>query len=187
MKETRIYEVRAADTSADGGGMVLVGRAVVFDTPTVINDPAGHYTEVIERGALDSAQLDDSRLVYNHDMTKVPLARTPRTMQLTVGPAGLDMRASLPDTEEARAVYQAVRRGDLSAMSFAFTVPEGGDSYDAATNTRTIHRIAKVYELSIVPFAAYPTTSVEARSAIEDGDSRLALVKKCNQVLLHTI
>lgn len=187
MKETRIYEVRAADTPAGDGGMVLTGRAVVFDTPTVINDPAGPYTEVIERGALDGAQLDDSRLVYNHDMTKVPLARTPRTMQLTVGPAGLDMRASLPDTEEARAVYQAVRRGDLSAMSFAFTVPEGGDSYDAATNTRTIHRIAKVYELSIVPFAAYPTTSVEARSAIEDGDSRLALVKKCNQVMLHTI
>ena len=50
-------------------------------------------------------------------------------------------------------------------MSFAFTVPAGGDHYDPATNTRTIYKIAKVYECSVVPFPAYPQTSIEARSA----------------------
>ena len=87
--------------------------------------------------------------------------------------AGKSFYFVLPNTESAREVYEAVKRGDLSGMSFAFTVPEGGDSYDAATNTRTIYRIAKVYECSVVPYAAYPTTSVEARGAINDGLKRL--------------
>lgn len=174
MKEVRITEIRAADPAAAGGkALILSGRPIVYDTPTTINDLGGSYREVIKRGALDGADLSDVRLLYNHDVNKVPLAKTPKTMSLELDPAGLTFTATLPDTESAREVYEAVKRGDLNGMSFAFTVPEGGDSYDAATNTRTIYRIAKVYECSVVPYAAYPTTSVEARGAINDGLKRL--------------
>ena len=174
MKEVRITEIRAKDPAADGGkALILTGRPIVYDTPTTINDLGGSYREVIKRGALDGADLSDVRLLYNHDVNKVPLAKTPKTMSLELDPAGLTFTATLPNTESAREVYEAVKRGDLSGMSFAFTVPEGGDSYDAATNTRTIYRIAKVYECSVVPYAAYPTTSVEARGAINDGLKRL--------------
>jgi HK97 family phage prohead protease len=176
MKEIRITEIRAAEPTADGAStLILQGRPIIYDTPTLINDIGGGYTEVIARGALDKADLSDVRLLYNHDANKVPLARTPKTMSLEVDPAGLTFSAELPNTESAKEVYEAVRRGDLSGMSFAFTVPEGGDEYDAATNTRTIRRIAKVYECSVVPFPAYPTTSVEARSARESGLKRLKL------------
>lgn len=174
MKEVRITEIRAADPAAAGGkALILSGRPIVYDTPTTINDLGGSYREVIKRGALDGADLSDVRLLYNHDVNKVPLAKTPKTMSLELDPAGLTFTATLPDTESAREVYEAVKRGDLNGMSFAFTVPEGGDSYDAATNTRTIYKIAKVYECSVVPYAAYPTTSVEARGAINDGLKRL--------------
>ena len=62
---------------------------------------------------------------------------------------------------------------DMLRSAFGLTEDyDGGDSYDAATNTRTINRIAKVYECSVVPYAAYPTTSIEARSAREDGLKR---------------
>lgn len=167
MKEIRVCEIRA-DAAAAGAAKVLKleGRPIVYDQPTTINDPAGTFIEIIRAGALDHADLSDARLFYNHDLNKVPLARTPKTMQLTLDAAGLSMVAELPDTEEARSVYTAVQRGDLSGMSFAFKVPEGGDSYDAATNTRTITKIEKVYEISVVPFPAYPQTSVEARSAM---------------------
>lgn len=168
MKELRIAQLTAetrADTAAASESLILWGRPIVYDTPTTINDPAGKYIEIIKRGALDGADLSDVRLLYNHNTDKVPLARTPKTMQLQLGTAGLELTATLPDTEEARAVYEAVKRGDLDGMSFAFTVPEGGDYFDAATNTRTIYKIAKVYECSIVPFPAYPQTSIEARSA----------------------
>lgn len=166
MKEIRIAEIRAAEPTADGKQtLILRGRPIIYDTPTLIDDVGGSYTEIIRSGALDGADLSDVRLLYNHDLGKVPLARTPKTMSLTLDSEGLTFEAVLPETAGAKEVYEAVRRGDLTGMSFAFKVPEGGDFYDAYTNTRTIRQIAKVYECSVVPYPAYPTTSVEARSA----------------------
>lgn len=186
MKEIRIAEIRA-EAPAGAEGLYLVGMPIVFDTPTTIKDPAGEYIEMIKRGALDAADLSDVRLFYGHDVTKVPLARTPRTMQLEIVPAGLQMKAALANTEEARTVHEAVKRGDLSGMSFAFKVAPGGDQYDPATNTRTITKIEKVLECSVVAFPAYPTASVEARSAQSASRKRLAAVNAAkitiNQIL----
>nr|DAR09068.1 MAG TPA: prohead serine protease [Caudoviricetes sp.] len=192
MKEVRITEVRAQEPTADGNGtLLIVGTPIVFETPTTINDPTGSYTEVIKRGALDGADLTDSRLLVNHDLTRIPLARTPKTMQFKITDKGLEMTAELPDTEEARSAYTAVKRGDLTGMSFAFTVPEGGDSYDAKTNTRTITKIAKVYEVSLVNFPAYPTASAEARSARAEGlkklEARNEAIKLCNLILMKEV
>lgn len=192
MKEIRIAEIRAAEPAGESG-LILVGTPVVFDQPTTIKEPFGEYTEVIRAGALDGADLSDIRLLYNHDLNKVPLARTPKTMRFTLDPAGLKMTAYLPDTEEGRSVYTAVKRGDLTGMSFAFKVPEGGSTFDPKTNTRTITKIEKVYEFSIVPFPAYPQTSVEARAAIEGTwaklkDPRRAELKiKINQILRRSV
>lgn len=167
MEKTKEY--RYADLKPSGiRDMVLVGNPVVFDTPTTVNlEGGGSYTEIIHAGALDDCDLSDSTLIYNHDETRVPLARAGRTMTLQVTEHGLYMRAELAgDSAQAREVYSAVRRGDLSGMSFAFVVPDGGSRYDAETNTRHITRIAKIYEVSITPRPCYPTASVEARSAI---------------------
>lgn len=189
MKELRIAEIRATEPTADDkGSLIITGVPIVYDTPTEINDPQGTYTEIIKRGALDNADISDSRLLYNHDTNRIPLARTPKTMHFEITEKGLEMRAELPNTEEARAIHTAVRRGDLSGMSFAFTVPKGGDSYDPKTNTRTIRQIAKVYEVSICPFPAYPTASVEARNARQEGLDRLEAIKRakilCNKILM---
>lgn len=189
MKEIRTAEVRATEPTADGkDALIIVGTPIVFDTPTTINDLCGSYTEVIKRGALDGADLTDSRLLVNHDMTRIPLARTPKTMQLTITEKGLEMRAELPDTEEAKTAYTAVKRGDLTGMSFAFTVPDGGDSFDAQTNTRTITKIDKVYEVSLVNFPAYPTASAEARSTRAESLKKLEARNKakilCNIILM---
>ncbi len=180
MKETRITEIRA---SQNNDAMIIEGRAIVFDQPTTINDPVGSYTEVISRGALDEADLSDVRLLFNHDLNRVPLARTPKTMSLSVDPVGMTIRATLPETESAREVYQSVKRGDLSGMSFAFKVPDGGDSYDPKTNTRTITKIEKVYECSIVQFPAYGQTSVEARSSMSESQKRLRQLEKLKSVV----
>lgn len=185
MKEIRVAEIRAVDPAGDEADLYIEGRPIVFDTPTEIRDSFGAYTEIIKRGALDNADLSDSRLLYNHDLNRIPLARTPKTMELKVDPAGLSMRASLPDTQEARSIYKAIQRQDLSGMSFGFRVPAGGDEFDPETNTRTIHKIEKVYEVSVTPFPAYPTTSVEARTAIQSlKDPRRDELKiKINQIL----
>ena len=187
MKEIRLAEIRAAKSADDAKSLILEGVAIVFDTPTIINDCCGSYTEVIKSGALERADLSDVHLFYNHDANKVPLARTPKTMQLTISPVGLEFKATLPDTESAKEVYEAVKRGDLTGCSFAFTVPEGGDSYDPETNTRTIFEIAKLYECSIVPFPAYPQTSVEARNGqtekLNNYIAKQNLKKLCNNIM----
>lgn len=190
MKELRIAEIRA-DATAEADGLILVGCPIVYDQETTIKDPFGEYKEIIKRGALDTADLSDVRLLYNHDCSKVPLARSPKTMELKKSTVGLEIRAKLPETQEARAVYEAVKRGDLDGMSFAFTVPEGGDTYDPKTNTRTISKIAKVYECSVVPFPAYPQTSVEARSNRANSSKKYLAMQRakilCNKILLKEV
>lgn len=186
MKEVRNCEIRA-ESPAGEESLVLEGCPIVYETPTTIHSPAGSFTEVIKRGALDGADLSDVRLMYNHDLNKLPLARTPKTMQLEVTPAGLTMRAALPDTEEAKAVHTAVKRGDLSGMSFAFKVPEGGDSYDPKTNTRSIFKIEKVLECFVVPFPAYAQASVEARAAVQGAYERQQAIIACNKILMKEV
>lgn len=185
MKETRNTQIQSNDE------LQLIGTPIIFDEPTIINDPMGSYKEIIKRGALDSADLSDIRLLYNHDMNKLPLARVPKTMEFNVDDNGLHMRANLPNTEEARAVHTAVCRGDLTGMSFAFKVPKNGSSYDPKTNTRTITKIEKVYECSIVPYPAYQSTSIEARNQMTEikvaEKKKEELKIKVNQILKGSI
>lgn len=151
-KQTRAYEVRASESP-----LVIEGTAIVFNQPARMNG----YTERIAPTALDGIDLSDITLLVNHDGNGIPLARTPKTLSLEVTDKGLEMRAELPDTEQGRAVYEAVKRGDLSQMSFAFDI--GEQTFDAETRECTITRISAVYEISVVNRAAYPQTSVYAR------------------------
>ena len=189
MKEIRVAEIRAEAPPADGEkALILSGRPVVYESPTEIHDIGGSYIEIVKRGALDGADLGDVRLLVGHDATRIPLARTPRTMSLEVDADGLTFRAQLPDTEAGKEAFQAVERGDIRGLSFAFTVPEGGDEYNPTTNTRTINRIAKVYECTLTAFPAYESTYVSAESR----DSRLRLCgfnKKKNEakILINQI
>ncbi len=181
MKEIRNFKIDTSDNE-----LILNGLAIVYDKPTTIkNEDGSEFVEIIQSGALDEADISDCRLLYNHDSNHIPLARTPKTMKLNKCSAGLKFQASL--TEENKNVYTAVKRGDLNGCSFAFTIPEGGDTYDVKTNTRTIKKIAKIYELSVVPFPAYEQTSVEARSAIsnqkKDYMLRNKLKIKINKIL----
>lgn len=170
------FEVRAEETEE---GSVITGRPVVYDSRTDI----GSFDEIIERGALDGADLTDVRFLVNHDMSRVPLARSRRnngnsTMQLSVNEFGLDMRVIL-DTEnnsEARALYSAVKRGDISGMSFLFSVTdEEWQDLNIEHPLRRIRKIGSVIEVSAVTFPAYEATEINARSEEALESARLAL------------
>jgi len=160
--QTRICEVRAAKDP-----LVIEGLAIPYDTPAEVSG----YTEIVRAGALDGVNLDDILLCCNHNMSDVPLARSPKTMTLTVSGAGLEFRANLPDTEQGREVYTAVKRGDLTKMSFAFSVAENGETFE--NNTRTITKIARIFEISPVNFPAYNDTAVYARNKNIEGESHM--------------
>ncbi|AID02920.1 peptidase U35 [Staphylococcus xylosus] len=169
MKEIRSAQI-TTDESQDE--MILEGTPIVFDKPAIINTPTGSYTEVVKRSALDGLKLNDTRLLVSHDMNRIPLAKSPKTMDLWVDDVGLHMRAVLPNTEEARSVFQAVSRADMTGMSFGFTCSNQGNDYDVNTRTRTINKIDKVLEFSIVNYPAYQEASVEARNQIQEAEIR---------------
>jgi hypothetical protein len=151
--ESRTSEVRAEGDAS----LRIAGYAALFDKRTDL----GWFKESIAVGAFDDVMGDDVRLLINH--TGVPLARTKNgTLKLTVDEKGLKYEADLADTQEGRDLYTLVQRGDISQSSFAFTIRE--ESWDVKTNHRTILKMERLLDVSPVTFAAYPTTTVKARS-----------------------
>lgn len=168
------FKVRAEETEA---GNIITGRPIVYNSRTDL----GWFDEIIEPGALNNTDLTDVRFLVNHDTSKIPLARSRRnngnsTMQLTTDNDGLGIRVTL-DTEnnsEARALYSAVQRGDISGMSFMFGIrDEEWEDLDSDHPIRHIKDISTVVEVSAVTFPAYESTEINARSkeALENARS----------------
>ena len=173
------FEVRAEETEK---GHIITGRPIVYNSVTDL----GWFDEVIEQGALDGTDLTDVRFLVNHDISKIPLARSRRnngnsTMQMSVDIYGLNLDWVNLDTEnnaDARALYSAVERGDITGMSFMFTVDEETwTDLETEHPTRHINKIGTVVEVSAVTFPAYESTSINARSKEALENARTALEK----------
>ena len=179
-REIRLAELRALDLENDN--QLVQGYALVFDQPTVLYEYGGvEYKEVIARGALDEADLTDVPFKYNHSDNVMIMARTRnKTLQLTIDDTGLLINADLAKTTSGKDMYELIRRGDIDKMSFAFRVKE--DSYDRETNTRTILKISKLYDVAAVDMPAYDQTSISARSYFEEktleNSKELVLLRK---------
>jgi len=166
-KEIRLAELRAIDL-VEPGDMIVEGRAVVYDSPTVMYEFDGiKYYEVIARGALDGADIKDVPFKYNHSDAVMVMARTRNnTLELLPDDQGLIIRAKLANTTAGRDLYELIKRGDIDKMSFAFTVTE--ESYNKETKTRTITKFKRIWDVSAVDIPAYSDTSIYARSFFED-------------------
>lgn len=176
------FEVRAERN--DDHGHFLSGRPIVFGEKTDL----GWYDEIIERGALDETDLQDVRFLVNHNTDMIPMARSRNnnansTMQMVVDAHGMDIRVDL-DTEnnaDARSLYSAVERGDVSGMSFMFRVAKDSwEDIDTEHPTRRILKIRRVFEVSAVTFPAYAQTSITARGmsdALESAKASLESAK----------
>ena len=169
------FEVKAEDEAIG----VITGRPIVYDSRTDMH----YYDEVIMRGALDKTDLRDVRFLVNHDTSRIPLARSRNnngnsTMHLTVDEMGMNIRVNLDveNNAEARSLYSAVKRGDISGMSFMFSVEgEKWDNMDTEHPTRSITSIGRVVEVSACTFPAYDNTEIQARSLKALESAKLAL------------
>ena len=141
------------------------GTAIVFDTPTCLFEVDGvKYYEVIDRRALDGCDLSDVIMNYNHGGKVVARLRN-KTLVLTITDRGLDLEADLSGTAAGRDLYEEIDGGYIDKMSFSFVVRAA--EYDAATHTRRITKIRKLYDVSAVDIPAYEETSLSARSFFE--------------------
>lgn len=189
------FEIRADQNEENGA--FIIGRPIVFNSRTDL----GYFDEIIEPGALDNTDLRDVRFLVNHDTSKIPLARSRNnnansTMQLMPDEKGMAIRVNLDieNNAEARALYSAVKRGDISGMSFMFGInDEAWEALESDHPTRRIKAISTVIEVSAVTFPAYEKTEISARdqTALDNArgaldsakDNTLELLKLKNQIL----
>lgn len=166
-KEIRSFDFEVRAESNDQGS-ILTGQPIVYGERTNLS----WYDEIIDDGALSGTDLRDVRFLVNHNTDMIPLARSRNnnansTMQMEViDGVGMSIRVNL-DTKnnaEARSLYSAVERGDISGMSFMFIVDgDNWEDLDSDHPTRHIRAISKVFEVSAVTFPAYEATSIQAR------------------------
>lgn len=154
-KEIRKLDIQFRAEDTEDGKMEIKGYAAVFDSPETYS-----YTEVIDKKAFDESDMSDVVLRYNHNDSFMVLARTRnKSLDLSVDEKGLFMDARLQeDITEHRNIFNAIKSGLIDKQSFAFTVEE--DSYDYDTDTRTITKIGKVFDVSVVDQPFYNATDV---------------------------
>ena len=166
-KRTFNFEVLADEN--DAGEKIISGRPIVYNSRTDM----GMFDEIIDAGALDKTDLTDVRFLVNHNTDMIPLARSRRnngnsTMKITPDAQGLNMdfvKLDVENNSDARALYSAIKRGDISGMSFMFYVDgESWENLESEHPTRHITNIGSVVEVSAVTFPAYESTEIYARS-----------------------
>lgn len=176
---TAPLELRSA-VEAEESSRLIRGYAAKFETMSEPLSSQGSkyiFRETIARGAFDEADFSDVRALFNHD-PNIILARSKGgtgSLRLGVDEVGLWYEFEAPNTTAGNDLLESVRRGDIDQSSFGFRIAESGErwtrvergtdeDYQGTTHTRTILRIAKIYDVSPVTEPAYADTSVAVRS-----------------------
>ena len=154
------FELRIDNAQADG--MRFTGYAAVFNSDS---EPLP-FIERIMPGAFKRSlkARNEVKLFKNHNMDEVLASTRSKTLKLTEDSTGLLAEATLPDTTAGRDLAVLMKRGDVHAMSFGFSVPAKGDRWSDDGMTRELHQI-RLHEVSIVTgFPAYEATTASVRS-----------------------
>jgi HK97 family phage prohead protease len=162
IKETRLADVTLHE---EDDKMILEGYALIFNNETLIGDETYGFIEEIDSRALSGTKMKDVPMKYNHMDSFLIIARTKnQSLSLTIDNVGLKVRAELLDTHTNQDIYKMVRSGLLDKMSFAFTVDEQVWNREGNIPKRTITKIERLYDVSVVDTPAYDATSIYARS-----------------------
>ena len=173
-RQYRKIEIANIETRAeDEKDMVVEGYATVFNTPYELFSWDDYIvSEQVDASAFDEADMDDVIMQYDHE-GRVFARVTNKTLELIVDKKGLKIRAHLGGTELGRQLYDEIRQGYITKMSFGFTVAEDKreiteDRENHITKVlRTITRIKKLYDVSAVSIPANDATDISARSYSE--------------------
>ena len=160
-KETRFFELRA-EADIDSDDLIFTGYASVFNSPYSVADSRGVYNEIVNQGAFTKtlSERDDVKFLINHD--GIPLARTKSgTLELREDEHGLFVKAKLDESNPRVAeISSALKRGDLSEMSFGFHAIK--DEFSENGETRTLKEL-RLLDVSVVTWPANPATLATVR------------------------
>ena len=168
-RQYRNIEVRAL--SANDDEKIVEGYATTFNDPyTLYSFEDYEVREQVDAHAFDEADLGDVIMQYDHQ-GRVFARTSNNTLQLRVDDHGLKVRAELSGTEIGRQLYEEIKGGYITKMSFGFTVKADErlitEEDNKTTVLRTITKIGKLYDVSAVSLPANDATSISARSYSE--------------------
>jgi len=163
------------------------GYASTFEPYLMYSFDGVDYYERIDAHAFDEADMSDVIMQYDH-RGRV-FARTGCGLDISIDDHGLKIDADLSKSSRAKDLFEDIKAGLITKMSFAFTVSE--DGYDRDTHTRTVYKIKKVYDVSAVSIPANAGTDISARSYFDgviksEQAERLERAKKLLQLKLKT-
>lgn len=159
-----------------GGRPIIRGYAARFNSVSFpISSAFGSFRERIRPGAFRNAIRGDVRALVNHDASKI-LGRTKSgTLTLREDNSGLYCEISPPDTSVGRDAVESVKRGDLDGMSFGFgVIDEDWSKTEDGQQVRELREV-QLYDVSVVTYPAYPSTSVALRDLFPEGLGHIEL------------
>lgn len=159
------FEMRVSE----GDIPVISGTGVVYNQLSVVM--WGYFREKIALGAFsDSIAKRDVKSLWNHN-TDYPLGRTGnQTLRLTEDSTGIHFECDPPQTSWGNDAVISIRRRDVSQCSFGFVALDS--DWEIDNDEQLIRTVVKgeLWEISPVPFPAYPQTEVDVRSAMGKAD-----------------
>lgn len=166
LRELRTFTIDRAAVGGTAGGTRFRGHAAVFGERTWIPAGRGFYEEVTKDAFARAIDEDDVRFLLEHDPRWILGRNTAGTLRLSTDKRGLAVDADFPDTSYARDAAISLERGDLTQMSFAFNVREGGEEVSTLKDGSTLRRLTDVQlsDVSIVAYPAYESTDAALRA-----------------------
>lgn len=163
LKELRVVEELPTSNTEP----VIEGYASVFDSWSEELGGEFPFRERVVKGAFEeSIQRDDIRALFNHDPNYVLGRNTSNTLSLEEDEKGLRVRITPPQTQWAKDLLVSIKRGDITQMSFGFTVILDRWSYEDNIDIRELLKV-KLYDVSPVTFPAYSQTECGIRTIFE--------------------
>ena len=155
-----------SELRANSESRTIVGYAAKFEK---WSEPImGWFKEKIDRDAFSECDVTDVIMCFNHNIDSILARTTSGTLTLSTDDEGLRFEFEAPATTMGNDMLELVRRGDISKCSFKFTVEEDEWRYADKENKleydeRTIRKIGKLYDVSLVVYPAYSDTEAGVR------------------------
>ena len=169
-------EIRSAETEEveQEERKIVRGYASTFNEPyTLYENDDWRFDEVVDSKAFDNTDMSDVIMQYDHE-GRVFARMSNNTLTVIPEEKGLLIEADLGGTELGRQLYEEIRGGYTTKMSFGFTV-DGEEVRDTKTpdgkalTVRTITSVRKLYDVSAVSLPANDATSISVRT-LTDGE-----------------
>lgn len=151
----------------DDGKRTIRGHAAVFNQ---LSEDLGGFREQISPGAFaDAIKTDDVRALFNHNPDYVLGRNLAGTLKMSEDARGLAIEIDPPDTQVARDLVVSMERGDITQMSFGFSVRPNGQNWGKDDEGKVVRTLTKLrlFDVSPVTYPAYPQTDVAVRSLTE--------------------